>query len=81
MIYTNAPVSSRERQNLEEAKTFGPVGSGFNEEDLVREHNMFTRVELEYPNMVAAGTTRDVTFCIRFWQNDMRFVAQSDLHQ
>ncbi len=38
-----------------------PPGSGFNEEDLVMEVNMFTGKPLPYPNMSAAGTTRAVT--------------------
>ncbi len=37
-----------------------PVGSGFNEEDLVMDINMFTKKKLEYPNMSAAGTSKAV---------------------
>ena len=89
-------ISSTRMENdwtFEEPKTIGPVGSGFNEEDLVREHNMFTRVELEYPNMVAAGTTRDVSefhkrhFILRAspsartiaqWANNLQALCESD---
>lgn len=36
------------------------ISSGFNEEDLVQEINMFTRKPLPYPMMMAAGTTKAV---------------------
>ena len=89
-------ISSTRMENdwtFEEPKTHGPVGSGFNEEDLVREQNMFTRVELDYPNMVAAGTTRDVSefhkrhFILRAspsartiaqWANNLQALCESD---
>lgn len=37
-----------------------PLGSGFNEEDLVMDTNMFTRRKLDYPNMSVAGTSKAV---------------------
>ncbi|GAB4013950.1 glycoside hydrolase family 3 N-terminal domain-containing protein [Spirosoma migulaei] len=36
------------------------ITSGFNEEDLVQNTNMFTRKPLPYPMMMAAGTTKGV---------------------
>lgn len=42
------------------------ITSGFNEEDLVQNMNMFTRKPLPYPMMMAAGTTKAVT------QNQLR---------
>ncbi|WP_266368278.1 glycoside hydrolase family 3 protein [Tellurirhabdus rosea] len=39
----------------------GQISSGFNEEDLMQEMNMFTRKPLPYPLMTAAGTTKAVT--------------------
>ncbi|AUD00359.1 glycoside hydrolase family 3 protein [Spirosoma pollinicola] len=36
------------------------ITSGFNEEDLVQNMNMFTRKPLPYPMMMAAGTTKGV---------------------
>lgn len=74
-------------------QTTAPVGSGFNEEDLVREINMFTRTPLAYPNMFAAGTTKDVTlfhkrhFIIRAnpsarilaeWANNLQALCEGD---
>lgn len=38
-----------------------PITSGFNEEDLVQNVNMFTRKPLSEPNMSASGTTKAVT--------------------
>jgi beta-glucosidase len=38
-----------------------PISSGFNEEDLVQNVNMFTRKPLTEPNMSASGTTKAVT--------------------
>jgi beta-glucosidase len=38
-----------------------PITSGFNEEDLVQNVNMFTRKPLAEPNMSASGTTKAVT--------------------
>ena len=38
-----------------------PISSGFNEEDLVQNVNMFTRKPLSEPNMSASGTTKAVT--------------------
>jgi beta-glucosidase len=37
------------------------ISSGFNEEDMVQNMNMFTRQPLPYPIMMAAGTTKAVT--------------------
>ena len=42
-------------------KNTGEIKSGFNEEDLVMDVNIFTRKPLPIPNMGAAGTTKDVT--------------------
>lgn len=38
----------------------GPIGSGFNEQDLVDSMNMFTKKPLPFKNMSAAGTTKGV---------------------
>ncbi|MBP8156150.1 MAG: glycoside hydrolase family 3 protein, partial [Leadbetterella sp.] len=38
-----------------------PISSGFNEEDLVQNVNMFTRKPLTEPNMSASVTTKAVT--------------------
>ncbi len=38
-----------------------PISSGFNEEDLVQNVNMFTRKPLSEPNMSASGTTKAIT--------------------
>jgi beta-glucosidase len=71
----------------------GPITSGFNEEDMVSDMNMFTRVPLSYPNMGAAGTTKAVTkfherhFIIRAnpsariiaeWANNLQKLCESD---
>ena len=37
------------------------ISSGFNEEDLVQEINMFSRKPLPYPMLSAAGTTKGIT--------------------
>ena len=57
-------ISSTRLENdwsFQRGKSSGTIGSGFNEEDLVMEVNMFTRKPLPYPNMGAAGTTKAVT--------------------
>ncbi|MDX2245883.1 MAG: glycoside hydrolase family 3 N-terminal domain-containing protein [Bacteroidia bacterium] len=71
----------------------GPIGSGFNEEDMVSNDNMFTRKPLPYPNMGAAGTTKAVTqfhqrhFILRAnppariiaeWANNLQALCESD---
>jgi beta-glucosidase len=38
----------------------GEITSGFNEEDLIQQTNMFTRKPLAYPLMFASGTTKGV---------------------
>ncbi len=47
--------------SFEKPKNNEPIGSGFNEDDLVNEMNMFTHKALPYPNMSSAGTTKAVT--------------------
>ncbi len=42
-------------------QTEGPIASGFNETDMVREVNMFTGKPLDHPIIFAAGTTKAVT--------------------
>jgi beta-glucosidase len=74
-------------------QTTGPIGSGFNETDLVRSNNMFTREPLAVPNMFAAGTTKAVTqfherhFILRAnpstkilaeWANNLQALCESD---
>ena len=57
-------ISSTRLENdwsFERGKNTGEIGSGFNEEDLVMEVNIFTRKPLPVPNMGAAGTSKDVT--------------------
>lgn len=71
----------------------GPISSGFNEEDMVSDMNMFTRKPLPYPNMGAAGTTKAVTefherhFILRAntearilaeWANNLQALCESD---
>lgn len=46
--------------SFEKPKTQGPIGSGFNEVDLIQDTNMFTKQKLDYPMMMAAGTTKSV---------------------
>ncbi len=73
--------------------TTEPINSGFNEEDLVMDINMFTRKTLPYPNMSAAGTTKAVTqfherhFILRAnpsarilaeWANNLQDLCESD---
>jgi beta-glucosidase len=70
-----------------------PINSGFNETDMVRDFNMFTRDPLDYPIMFAAGTTKAVTefhgrhFILRAnpsakilaeWANNLQALCESD---
>ena len=51
---------------FERNRAAGPIGSGFNEQDLVDSMNMFTKKPLPFRNMSAAGTTKGVsTFHLR----------------
>ena len=74
-------------------KNAEPITSGFNEEDLIQEINMFTRKPLPYPNMGAAGTTKAVTqfhernFILRAnvsaettatWANNLQALCEGD---
>lgn len=57
-------ISSTRLENdwsFDRPQTQDPINSGFNESDLVRDVNMFTRKPLPYPTMFVAGTTKDVT--------------------
>ncbi|MFD2719587.1 glycoside hydrolase family 3 protein [Hymenobacter monticola] len=57
-------ISSTRLQNdwsFEAPKSKDPIGSGFNEEDLVATTNIFTHAPLPVPMMTAAGTTKAVT--------------------
>ncbi|MEQ8530651.1 MAG: glycoside hydrolase family 3 N-terminal domain-containing protein, partial [Imperialibacter sp.] len=71
----------------------GPITSGFNEEDMVSDVNMFTRKSLPFPNMGSAGTTKAVTqfherhFIVRAsppakvlaeWANNLQALCESD---
>ncbi|MFX0556590.1 glycoside hydrolase family 3 N-terminal domain-containing protein [Maribacter sp. CXY002] len=71
----------------------GPITSGFNETDMVRSVNMFTRKPLDYPMIFAAGTTKAVTqfherhFILRAnttprilaeWSNNLQALCESD---
>ena len=89
-------ISSTRLQNdwsFQRGKNTGEIGSGFNEEDLVMEVNIFTRQPLPYPNMAAAGTTKAVTesnqrhFILRAnppvkilaeWANNLQALCESD---
>ena len=89
-------ISSTRLENdwsFQRGKSSGTIGSGFNEEDLVMEVNMFTRKPLPYPNMGAAGTTKAVTqyherhFILRAnpparilaeWANNLQALCESD---
>lgn len=78
---------------FEKPKSNEPISSGFNEDDLVTEINMFTRKPLPYPNMSSAGTTKSVTqfhrrhFILRAnpsakiiaeWANNLQALCESD---
>ncbi len=80
-------------QTFQRAESNVPIGSGFNEEDLVMDVNIFTRKPLPYPNMGAAGTTKAVTqfhdrhFIIRAnppirilaeWVNNLQSLCEKD---
>ncbi len=70
-----------------------PITSGFNEKDLVSTTNIFTRKDLDYPILSAAGTTKDVKqlhkrhFILRAnpspkilaeWANNLQALCESD---
>ncbi len=89
-------ISSTRMENdwvFETPRHTGPLGSGFNEVDLVRDTNMFTKKPLPHPNMSAAGTTKAVTqfhehhFILRAnpsarilaqWANNLQALCESD---
>ncbi len=89
-------ISSTRLENdwsFQRKKVTGPIGSGFNEEDLVMKTNMFTRKSLPTPNIAAAGTTKAVTqfherhFILRAnppveilaeWTNNLQELCESD---
>ena len=89
-------ISSTRLENdwsFEKPQSSDPISSGFNEADLVRAINMFTRKPLDYPNMFAAGTTKDVTqfhkrhFILRAnttpkiiaeWNNNLQALCEGD---
>jgi len=62
-------ISTTRMQNdwaFERNRPAGPIGSGFNEQDLVDSMNMFTKKPLPFRNMSAVGTTKGVsTFHLR----------------
>lgn len=89
-------ISSTRLENdwaFERGKDTGPIGSGFNEVDLVSPINIFTRKPLPYPMLSAAGTTKAVTklherhFIVRAnppvkilaeWANNLQALCESD---
>jgi beta-glucosidase len=89
-------ISSTRLENdwsFQRGKKTGELGSGFNEEDLVIDINMFTRKPLPFPNMAAAGTKKAVTqyherhFILRAnppvkilaeWANNLQALCESD---
>lgn len=89
-------ISSTRMENdwsFQRPETNDPIASGFNEKDLVRDVNMFTRKPLPFPNMLMAGTTKDVTqfhkrhFILRAnppakviaeWANNLQALCESD---
>lgn len=89
-------ISSTRLQNdwsFEAPKSKDPIGSGFNEEDLVATTNIFTHAPLPVPMMTAAGTTKAVThfhlrhFILRAnaspritaeWANRLQALCESD---
>lgn len=89
-------ISSTRLENdwsFDRPQTTDPITSGFNEVDMVREVNMFTRKPLDYPIMFAAGTTKAVTefhgrhFILRAntrteilanWANNLQALCESD---
>lgn len=81
--------------SFEKPKTQGPIGSGFNEVDLVQDINMFTKQKLDYPMMMAAGTTKSVeqfhmrNFILRAnastkilaeWSNNLQALCEKNGH-
>lgn len=89
-------ISSTRLENdwsFQRGKSTGEIGSGFNEEDLVMEVNIFTRQPLPYPNLGAAGTSKAVKefherhFILRAnppvnimaeWANNLQALCESD---
>ncbi len=89
-------ISSTRLENdwsFDRPQTTDPINSGFNETDLVRGLNMFTRDSLDYPMMFSAGTTKDVTqfhkrhFILRAnpsptilaeWANNLQALCEKD---
>ena len=89
-------ISSTRLENdwsFERGKSSGEITSGFNEDDLVMDVNIFTKRPLEYPNLAAAGTTKAVTkyherhFILRAnptpsilaeWANNLQALCESD---
>lgn len=89
-------ISSTRLENdwsFQRGKDTGEITSGFNEEDLIMDINIFTRKPLPYPNMAAAGTTKDVNefhkrhFIIRAnppaetlakWANNLQALCESN---
>lgn len=79
--------------SFEAPKTKESISSGFNEEDLIQEINMFTHVPLPVPQMTAAGTTKGVkefhlrhfilraktdTRVLAEWTNNLQALCESD---
>ena len=79
--------------SFEGPKSTSPIGSGFNEDDLVQNTNMFTRKSLPVPMMMSAGTTKGVTqfhlrhFILRAnvyartmaeWANNLQALCEKD---
>ena len=89
-------ISTTRMQNdwsFETPKSKDPIGSGFNEDDLVQSMNMFTRKPLPVQMMMAAGTTKGVTqfhlrhFILRAnvparmmaeWANNLQALCEKD---
>ena len=89
-------ISSTRLENdwsFDRPQTKEPIASGFNETDMIRDVNMFTRKPLEVPITFAAGTTKDVTqfhkrhFILRAnaspkilaeWANNLQALCESD---
>ncbi len=77
---------------FEPQKKQGVIGSGFNEDDLVQNINMFSRKPLPYPLLSASGTTKGITerhlrnFILRAntdaktiaeWSNNLQALAET----
>ncbi|MFZ9262109.1 MAG: glycoside hydrolase family 3 N-terminal domain-containing protein [Chitinophagaceae bacterium] len=89
-------ISSSRMQNdwsFEAPKSKDPISSGFNEDDLVQNMNMFTKKPLPVPMTMAAGTTKGVTqyhlrhFILRAnvsarlmaeWANNLQALCEKD---